>query len=212
MKCLVNLVTRELRYIMAQDRLIEKMKGYKVPLIHFRGTDSVGAPTHINTPFGFKIYSIQRAYEMGFRQIFWVDSSVYPVKDITPIFERLDKCGIFLEDSGHYVADWAEQKVLDYFGVKKDEAKKMRMLSAGFIGLDFAIEESSEFFARWSSSMQDGMFTGDTVKYRNEMCCASIIANQMGLDELFSKQHEYFAYVGEQYPMPTSAPFHLQGF
>lgn len=213
-KCLVNLITGNNRvYIQGQKRLVERMRGQDIPLLYFNNVGAVGAPPHEKVPFAFKLYAIQQALKLGYRQIFWVDASVYPVHNIEPIFERLDKCGIFLEDSGHQCDRWLRQESLDYFSITREQAKEIDMISAGFIGFDFDRSISESFFTRWWLAMEAGMFAGSTVDYRSEQGAASVIAYQMGLSGVISKPHTYFCYVGAQYGEPNpEAPFHLQGF
>jgi hypothetical protein len=197
-------------YQMAQNRLINTMRGQNIPLVYYVGTGAVNAPTHQQDPFAFKIYSIEAALKLGYTQIFWVDSCVWPVKPIEPIFERLTQLGMFIEDSGHPTGKWVEEKVLSYFGITREVADDIDMISAGFIGLDFEQPISKTFFYLWKEAMQHGMFKGDTIQYRNEQACASIIANKLHIP--MSKSNEYFAYVGEPYGTPPdTAIFHLQG-
>lgn len=214
-RCIVNLIDGKQRvYVQGQNRLIEEMRKQDIPLLYFIGEQSVLAPPHKQNPFAFKLYAIQKAIDLGFQQIFWVDASVYPVKNIMPIFDRLTEQGIFIEDSGHQCGHWMEAEALRYFSLTKDEAIDIDMISAGFIGYDFSRQESKSHFTKWWMAMEAGVFrTGNTIEHRSEQAACSVIAYQLGLMDKMSKSHTYFCYVGEQYGQPNStAPFHLQGF
>lgn len=209
-RCVVNLATHEFRE--GQTRLNAKMVYQPYPLLLFGSEHEVFAPLHKFNPYAFKIYAIDAAREMGFDQILWVDASVYPVKDITPVFDWLTEKGIFLEEAGHYAGQWAHDECLKYFGVSKEQAMKMPMFSAGFVGLDFRNNISREFFAEWKESMLNGMFKGLWENHRHDMTCGSIIANKHGLLPLYSKGGTFFAYIGEGYGTPKdSVVFNLQG-
>lgn len=209
-RCVVNLATDKFRY--GQRRLAEKMKSRNVPLLLWGHESELFAPLHSDNPYAFKIYAIQAAREMGYDQILWVDASVYPVKDITPVFDWLTEKGIFLEEAGHYAGQWCNEDGLKYFGITKDEAMKMPMFSAGFIGLDFNNPISQEFFAEWKEAMLNGVFKGLWENHRHDMAAGSIIANKQGLLPLYSKGGTFFAYRGEGFGEPKeTVVFELQG-
>lgn len=211
-KCVVNLVTNEY-YEKGQKRLRERIQHlFDGFLITGFGEKMVDAPLHSENPYAFKIYAIEKARNLGYNQIFWLDASVYPVKDITPVFDWLTEKGIFLEEAGHYCGSWAPQYVLDYFQITKDEAMKMPMFSAGFCGFDFRNPISVEFFAEWKEAMLNGMFKGTWEESRHDMTAGSIIANKRGLLPLYSSGGQFFAYIGKDFGEPKdSVCFHLSG-
>lgn len=207
-RCIVNLATG--KYIEGQYRLRHSITSND--FISFQSESEVGAPPHHENPYAFKVYAIEKVRDMGYDQILWLDASIYAVKDITPVWDWLDKHDIFMEEAGHWAGTWSPQYVLDYFNTTKDEAMKMPMFSAGFLGLDFRKEISREFFARWKNAMLAGMFKGSWDITRHDMVCASIIANQMGLVDRYSTGGQFFAYIGPGYsePKPTAC-FYLKG-
>lgn len=211
MKAIVSLATHAPNYYKALDRLQHSLEGrFDGNFIKLRGEESVSAPDHNINNYAFKIFAIAYARAKGNSKVFWLDSSNYAVKNVQPIFDYLDREGIFLEDSGHWVGDWCNDAALDYFKITRDEAMTMHMLSSGFVGLDFNKEISKDFFYRWQESMCAGVFNGSWSDHRHDQTAASIIANQMGLK--YSDNCTYFAYVGEPYlPPRETAVFHLQG-
>jgi hypothetical protein len=212
-RCVVNLVTNE-HYKRGQDRLCLSMKlsNPEIDTLYFMSEGEVDAPSHLDNPYAFKIYAIERAREQGYNQILWLDASVYPVKDITPVFDWLTEKGIFMEEAGHYCGTWSPDYVLNYFGITKEEAMKMPMFSAGFCGFDFRNPVSIEFFDKWKAAMMAGMFKGRWDESRHDMVCGSIIANQMGLLDSYSSGGQFFAYIGPGYGEPKETVVcHLQG-
>lgn len=211
-RCVVNLATGQFRQ--GQKRLHSYM-GFNnqwIPLLLWGSEAELFAPLHTDNPYAFKIYAIEAARNMGYDQVLWFDASVYPVKDITPIFDWLTEKGIFLEEAGHYAGQWANQRALDYFGLTKEEAMKMPMFSAGFCGFDFRNPISQEFFAEWKEAMLNGIFKGLWEDSRHDMTAGSIIANKQGLLPLYSKGGTFFAYIGEGFGTPKETVVaHLQG-
>lgn len=207
-RCVVNVATQQ--YWKGQERLAKAMLCQNVETFTYKHEYEVGAPTHQQNPYSFKIYAIDYLREHGYNQILWLDASVYPVKDITPVFDWIDKHGYFMEEAGHYVGQWCNDRTLEFFGITREEAMTMPMFSAGFVGFDFRNETAVTFFSRWKNAMLNGMFKGDWSNHRHDMSCGSIIANQMGLT--YSKGGTYFSYIGPGYgePLPTTV-FHLKG-
>lgn len=205
-RAIVNLSTKG--YWPGQVRLFDSFPNEIVLL--YRTEKEVGAPPHHNNPYAFKIYAIEKARELGYTQILWLDASVYSIADPAPVWDWLTEKGIFLEEAGHYAGSWCNDAALSYFGITRDEAMTMPMFAAGYCGFDFNNSISVNFFAEWKRAMQNGIFKGSWSDHRHDMTCGSIIANQMGLP--MSKGGNFFAYVGEIFGTPKeSVVFHLKG-
>lgn len=207
-KVFVNFSTKE--FAAGQKRLIKSLPNDHLKI--YDNYSKIGSPTHQQNPYAFKIYAIEKARNEGATHVFWLDSSVYAVKDITPVWEWLHDKGIFLEEAGHLVGNWCNDFKLNYFGITREQAMQMPMFAAGYVGFDFTKKVSIEFFERWKQAMLDGCFNGSWENDRHDMTCGSIIAYQMGLVNLYSPGGQFFAYVGEGYTAPKeTAVFHLQG-
>jgi|GEM_PF-1141392 len=209
-RCIVNVATGT--YWKGQDRLLDSIRKYDPKS---SGVFETVIPDnwlpHSENPYGFKIYMIEEM-RGKYDQILWLDASVYAVKDPQPVWDWLTQHGIFMEEAGHMVGQWCNDFTLDYFKITREEAMKMPMLSAGFIGFDFRRNVANEFFTKWKESMEAGCFKGSHKDHRHDMTCASIIANQMGLVNRYSPGGQFFAYVGPGYGPPSeTAVFHLAG-
>lgn len=213
-KCVITLGTNE-KYMYGVRRMAHSMSKYKpsdIDFFYFNSESNVGAPSHSNNPYAFKLYAIKMAREMGYDQILWLDASIVAVSDFTPVFDWLEHHGIFLETAGHFVGTWCNDYTLKYFSLSREEAMKMPMFAAGYCGFDFTNPTSIEFFAEWWESMLNGCFVGSWTDHRHDMTCGSIIANKNNLVKDYAGGGQFFAYIGEAYEQPKpTAVFHLIG-
>lgn len=211
-QAIVNFATQQ--YLGIQQRLIDtinQVSGSDCCLFTFN-PQTLPCPSHQSNPYAFKIYAIEKAREMGYDQVLWLDASVYAVKNIQPVWDWLDKHGVFFEEAGHWAGAWSPQRVLDYFGITKEQAMQIPMFSGGYVGLDFRNPIAREFFAEWKEAMLNGMFKGSWDETRHDMVAGSIIAHKRDLVKFYSSGGNFFAYVGNGFSEPKeSAVFHLAG-
>ncbi|MCK5521000.1 MAG: hypothetical protein KAI81_07795 [Candidatus Marinimicrobia bacterium] len=169
--------------------------GFKGDFLGYKSVEAVGAPSHANNPYAFKIYAIDKAKALGYEVVLWCDASIYPVQSVQPALDWISDKRYLMEEAGHYAGTWSNDRTLKYFGITRDEAMKIPTFSAGFMGLDFTSELVREFYARFKNSCLDGMFKGDWVNknnsesndprckgHRHDLSCASIIAHQLGME------------------------------
>ena len=126
-------------YMKALERLEKSMNRFeKNPFIGFRGEASIGSPLHSDNPYAFKIYSFKKAIELGYTKILYVDSSVVAVKELDSLWQILDEDGYFIQEAGHFVGRWCNDRTLEYFSLTREEAMSMSMYgNAGVLALDF---------------------------------------------------------------------------
>lgn len=208
-QCLVTFANRQNNYIRALARMVDSLRyNWDGGFMAFTSEESIGAPSHLENPYAFKIYAIEKALEAGYSQILWLDSSCYAIQPIQPIFDHIDKEGYIMQDAGHFVGVWTNDTVLKYFNLDRDEAMSMRCYgNAGFLGLDFENETAREFFHEWKESMLAGMFKGAWTNdkktesqdercrgHRHDLSCGSIIANRMEM--VLQSSQEWLQYAG----------------
>ena len=221
---IVNYSSSNNWYPRGQERLKNEMPkhGYDGEFLFFKDTLPKGSPSHIKSPYGFKVYAIQEGLESGHNLVWWMDSSVYPIKDISRAVDLCLEQGYLFEEAGHLAGTWTNDKTLAHFGISRDEAMNIPMFSAGFTMLDFNNPIAREFFHQWKLACDSGCFQGswDNLQktesldhrcfgHRHDMSCASIIAYKLGMK--LAKGGDFLSYVGEAYGTPSeSAIFHLQ--
>lgn len=117
-------------------------------------------PMHSENPYAFKIYAFEEALQKGFTHILWLDSSVYAIADIMPLFDYINDNNIFAFRTGYNCAQSCNDRILQHCGITRDEAENVVEYATGCVGLNFDNPDARNLFARWSSYMHAGMFKG----------------------------------------------------
>jgi hypothetical protein len=53
---------------------------------------------YAGVPYAFKIFMMLEAQKLGYNKVFWVDSSMLPLRDPTPLFNQLEENGAFIPE------------------------------------------------------------------------------------------------------------------
>lgn len=197
-------------YLVGQKRLANSLNGYKKLML--TGYATINSPTHEQSPYEFKINSIESAW--GHDPIaLWVDASMWRVGDLSKIEDLIIKDGYFMTESGHWTGEWTNQFTKNYFKTTQEEMKVpggMFMFSAGLLGLNRDSPIAQEFMKQWKGSAKAGCFRGDWKEHRHDMSCASIIAQRLGMR--YQRGGEFMSYIGPGYSKPEPGSiFYLQG-
>lgn len=206
---IVNFATKQ--YLPGQQRLAASIKDY--PVLLFNDYHSIGSPTHGQSPYEFKIHSIEKAFEKDDIAL-WCDASLWRVGDLSIIENIIKEDGYFQSEAGHYTGRWTNQFTRDYFKITEQELTQgpggMTLFSAGLLGLNKKSELAMEFFKQWKASGLAGCFKGDWSDHRHEMTCASIVAQRLGMK--YQRGGKHLSYIGSGYSQPEpNTVFHLQG-
>ena len=205
---IVNFATKH--YLLGQARLSNSLNGCKKLMLS--DYVSLGSPTHSESPYQFKIHSIETAFNHD-PIVLWVDASMWRVGDLSIIENIIKTDGYFMSEAGHWVGSWTNAHTRNYFKLTKEEAKVpggFCMFSAGLLGLNRESPLAMEFFKQWKASALAGCFRGDWINHRHDMTCGSIIASRLGMK--YQRGGEHMSYIGQGYtdPEPGSV-FYLQG-
>lgn len=57
---------------------------------------------YAGVPYSFKIAMMQEAYQLGFNQVVWIDASMLPLRDPTPLFVQLEERGSLIPEYVNY--------------------------------------------------------------------------------------------------------------
>jgi hypothetical protein len=189
--CVISFANNRGNYYAGLDRLHQSMQefGKCINFIGFRDEDSIGAPYHQDNPYAFKLYCFRKALKMGFTKILYVDASVFAVRDVYPIFNRIKEQGYLMQEAGHYLKDWCNELCREWYKLSTHELSTFLMYgNAGLLGLDFSNPIAEKFFFQWWHGMTMGMFRGDWSNHRHDMTVGSIIANRLGMQYIKGDQ------------------------
>lgn len=209
-QCIVTYADRKNNYVRGVSRLVDSLRyNWDGGLLAFIGEETLpGCPHHADNPYAFKIYAIQAAIDAGYSQILWLDSSCFAIQPVKPIFDHISEHGYIMQDAGHFIGVWTNDRTLQYFGLSRDSVMESRCYgNAGFLGLNFESEICKTFFSEWHKAMEAGMFKGGWTNnektesqdercrgHRHDLSCGSIVANRLGM-QLQSSQ-EWLQYGG----------------
>lgn len=136
--------------VYSPDHELREYKGVK---IHRGWPDPVGIKsyTHAEMPYQFKTALIQKALELGYERIIWLDSSMQLKKDLTPLFESTNGVTVF-ENLGHptwkYLSGEAEFKLRErqFFYSDFIDIFKIPQIWGGAFALDLTNGFALQFF------------------------------------------------------------------
>lgn len=162
---------------------------YRGVTIHKSWPDPVGIKsyTHAEMPYQFKTALIQKAIELGYERIIWLDSSMQLKKDLTPLF---DESGLtFFHNLGHptykYLSNNAEALLTKagFLGYGLVALGMMDQIWGGAFALDFSKPFAHIFFDNLKIfSLNDSFKDGSSdrvgfVAHRHDQSVMSVIIN-----------------------------------
>jgi hypothetical protein len=154
-----------------------------VPIHHsWPDPEGIQSFTHKDMPYQFKTALIQKAIELGYERIIWLDSSMQLKKDLTPLF---DETGLtFFENLGHptwkYLSDYAANKIYQHDRYE-EHLKKIPQIWGGAFALDITKEGAKLFFEDLKRHSLDGSFLnyGSTregfIAHRHDQAVMSVL-------------------------------------
>jgi hypothetical protein len=97
MRSVVNVATG--RYVRGQERLTEWLSSHSEnDYFVWRDMLPAGSPAHVEIPYAFKAYALREAIASGAKTLLWADASIVPVRDLTPLWERIERDGYWISD------------------------------------------------------------------------------------------------------------------
>lgn len=85
-------------YVRTLEKKLEQV-GYNGYLLYYIGAwpNPTGEEIkYIGVPYSFKIFIMYEAYLLGCRNVLWVDSACYPLRNLTPLFKFIETKGALL--------------------------------------------------------------------------------------------------------------------
>lgn len=193
------------------QRLRKSLKdtGYTGSSILWEGTMPPGSLPHSESPYNFKIMAFEFALSKGYKNILWVDASVWAIKNPDNLFAYIQEHGHYCFKTGYNLAQSCNDNILKVTDITRDQAEGMTEAATGCIGFNFENLVSSGAFYMWENYMAMGLFKGSRFHdnqsadprflfHRQDQSAWSIVANQVGLpindsgDWVAYKAHETY--------------------
>ena len=143
--------------------------------------------------YNIKADAFTQAIRLGYERILWLDSSVWAIKPIEPIFDYIDANGWYFYSNGFNMAQTADDNALKFFNISRDEAEKIPDISSSMFGVHMGNPKAQEFIKRWITTAKMNMWATDRehgggskdprfMFDRQDQSCASLILHQLGMN------------------------------
>lgn len=179
-------------YPKGQKRLIESLKQ------HFNGDIKIWKDKWPNAnyeyfPYNCKASALEEAIKLGYKKIFWMDCSVWAIKDVQPLFDIIERDGYYFINNGYNCAQTCSDDCLRIFDVTRDEAEGMKEVATTIFGLDLSKEHAFNFAKAFIQATKNGAGHGSRLHdnqsederflfHRQDQSVASILFNKSGFN------------------------------
>jgi len=103
-RIVVNVATGP-HYQKGQARLMEALSGLGESVSYFRELLPAW-PSHQDVPYAFKACALADAADKGFETLLWCDACILPIRDLTPLWEKIEAEGAWISENGYTNAEW----------------------------------------------------------------------------------------------------------
>lgn len=192
-RCIVNAFTGDGWYPLGQGRLARSLSqvGSSADLILYNN-EWPGPGYDHSCPYNIKASVLGSVVDRGYTRIMWLDCSVWAVQDPAPMWDIIEEEGYYLGYSGYNAAQTCSDKILEYFGVSRDQAETIPDASSGIFGMRMDHPLGSGFMTRFLQAAKDRAFAGSREHggqsqdprfqfHRQDQSAASLIAGTMGM-------------------------------
>jgi hypothetical protein len=176
-------------------------------------------PKHTEKPYAFKAYALDWANEFA-DVLLWCDSSVYPIRSMEPLWEKIERDGVWIGLNGWTNYEWtADSAYADLFpGTPIEEARAVSKTFPHAIATAFGLNVKSKigralfdeyyrladtnaFCGPWSNANYPGAIqhpsispcgAADVRGHRHDQTALSVIAWRLGIE--LTPCPEFFSY------------------
>lgn len=224
-RIVVNVSTGEFVAGALRLRKAVEAQGAGAETILWLDTLPSNCPSHSASPFAFKPYALREASDQEEHcSILWVDASIYPIRSMAPLWQKIENDGYYLCNNGWSNGEWTADTAYDDLGISREDNWKVKHCVAGVIGLDTRHQVARSFMEEYLRLSRTKAFQGPTwnsnhpesVKnrgarpcgppevrgHRHDQTAASVIAWKLGMQ--LSDPPAFFSYKGGGPPDPRT--------
>ena len=180
-------------YESALDRnKAEAIKYFDGDFMYLKGDLPKDCKPHSEVPYQFKPKLFKEAYDLGYRKILWLDSTICVTRDLSPIFDKMSKTGVVaFHNLGHDLNKWISGIAANNIGI--DLTENPYQIMACVVGFDLDTEKGKRIFDKWLALSEDGeSFQNNAVNHpggvahRHDQACLSAL--------LWQEKHKLLPY------------------
>jgi len=182
-------------YVPIQQKLVFSVKKRGYDMFAFTDYSQVGSPPHADSPYSFKLYSIEAVRNKGYDIVIWCDSPIRLLKPIESLIPEIEKRGVYLQRDGWTVGQWANDASLAAFDLTRDQALTMPNIYACVMAFDFRNPITHTFIQMMRKCSDTGLFRGKWRNddrsesqdprcrgHRHDQTCAELVANALKIE------------------------------
>jgi hypothetical protein len=111
---------------------------------------------YAGTPYAFKIFALKEALDLGFENVLWLDTAVWPLSSTQEVFEQIEKEGFFFDTGNPNPLSMLKttRKMLENYCDK--DLKKSRRVAGWIIGFNRDFKYLERFFNEYSKLVRLG--------------------------------------------------------
>lgn len=189
MTCVLNVATKPF-YTKWQERLSASLTtvGYNGRRLFWTNSLPPESPTQEESPYAFKLYAIKEAMKQKETRLLWVDAGLYAIRPLDPIFEILEREGVYLMRDENKVAKFCSQETLDYYSVTRESMAGIHLVTGAIIGLNMESDVSRGLLEEWRAAYGAGLYRGTVSRHseqedhRGDETILGILAHRKGLN------------------------------
>jgi hypothetical protein len=112
-------------------------------------------------PYNAKAAAFEEAILQGYEQILWLDSPVVAMRDVAPVFEKIEREGyLTVQNYNRNCAESCSDACLEYFKLTRDQAEKIHERASGIIGVNMKNKRAAEMIYMFIRASKDGACDG----------------------------------------------------
>lgn len=182
-------------YQHTQQGLIESLRKHtNYDILNFTSYEQLECKPHSDSPYGFKVYAIEIAKNLGYDIVIWCDSPMRLLRPIDEWIPLITKHGVYLQRDGWFCGQWANDRTLAYFNKSRDDAMNIPNIYACVMGFDFRTDIARKFLDEFIICEKLSLFKGlhhnrnhtesndvRCLGHRHDQSCAELIADKLNI-------------------------------
>jgi len=144
--------------------------------------------------YGFKPHAIQRAIDMGYDKVIWLDPSVLPIVSMQVLIDSLDENPMIVITGDAPITKMCNQKAFDWFELKREELDGVNHIGGTMYAFNFTDKKVLDVFDLWKRAEQNGIFgTQDEFMagHFSDEACMVLAMHKVGMKQYKEEKFTY---------------------